>query len=146
MRHLANRTPKITGFTLVEILIVVVIIGILAVIVLPQFTNAAAASRENSMKMDLFRIRSGLEVYKQQHNGNYPTLATFEQQMTMSSTADGTTAAPYTDGFPFGPYLRFIPQNRYTNSDTIGNGAVGSSDWYYNENTGAFHANDSAAS
>jgi type II secretion system protein G len=134
------------GFTLVEILIVVVILGILAAIVVPQFVSAASESRDSSIKMDLHRIRQQLEVYRQQHNGDYPTLAEFPDQMTQYSAADGTTNAAAGPGFPNGPYIREIPANPRNQLRTVTNGAVGTSGWYYNEATGEFRANDSAAS
>lgn len=140
-RHGLNRRSH--GFTLVEILIVVVILGILAAIVLPTFSSAADEARENAVQMDLHRIRVQLEVYKQQHNGDYPALATIVDQLTLSTNAAGQTAAIGTAGFPFGPYLRDVPKNPATGGRTIGAGEVGSSDWYYNETTGEFLANDS---
>lgn len=138
------RTGQAAGFTLIEILVVVVILGILAAIVVPQFTSAAGETRENSLKMDLFRIRQQLEIYKQQHNGNWPTLADFEDQLTQASDMAGDTAVAGTAGYRFGPYLRTIPSNPFSNGNTIGDGAVGASDWYYDETSGDFHANDSA--
>ncbi len=131
-----------SGFTLVEILIVVVILGILAAIVVPQFTSAAAESRDSSIKMNLNRIRQQLEIYKEHHDGNYPTLVDIEAQLTGASDVDG---APLPLGTPgaFGPYIREVPLNANSNGRVVGNGAVGASDWYYNENTGEFAANDS---
>jgi len=134
------------GFTLVEILIVVVILGILAAIVVPQFTSAAQESRENSLKMDLHRLRIQIEVYKAHHNDVYPSLADFENQLTMASDVDGNTAALGTAGYIYGPYIRELPNNPLTGGKTVGSGAIGSSDWYYNETTGEFRANDSATS
>ena len=132
------------GFTLVEILVVVVILAILAMIVVPQFTSAAGETRDNALKMNLFRIRQQLEIYKQQHGGTWPTLHAFEAQMTRASNTSGETAAPGTAGYAFGPYLREIPSNPYTTSKTVGDGAVGTSAWYYNQDTGEFRANNSA--
>jgi general secretion pathway protein G len=131
------------GFTLVEILIVVVILGILAAIVVPQFVSAASESRISSIKMDLNRIRQQLEVYREQHQGNYPPLASFAEQMTQPTDADGTTNATRTPAFPFGPYIYQIPKNPRNDLATVGNGAVDTSGWYYNESTGEFRANDS---
>ena len=133
------------GFTLVEILIVVVILGILAAIVIPQFTGAAAETRENSLKMDLYRIRQQIEVYYVQHNAIYPTLAEFEAQMTGATDVWGNPAVLGAPG-SHGPYLERIPKNPQTGTNTLSNGAVGASDWFYDESNGDFFANDSAAS
>ena len=82
------------GFTLVEILIVVVILGILAAIVIPQFTQASTEARESSLVSNLQTIRSQIELYKIQHNDNPPTDATtFEAQMTGLTDVDGNAAA-----------------------------------------------------
>ena len=51
---------RTTGFTLVELLIVVVI---LATIVVPQFLSAIDESRKNTLKINLHRVRTQIEVY-----------------------------------------------------------------------------------
>ena len=145
IRHTGKPTRR-DAFTLVEILIVVVILGILAAIVVPQFTSAASESRENSMRMTIHRMRIQLELYKEHHNNSYPSLAAFADQMTQASNTAGVTAAPGTAGFPWGPYIREMPPNPNTGGSTLGDGAVGTSDWYYNEETGEFAGNDSDAS
>ena len=143
---LTNQQPNARpAFTLVELLIVIAILGILAATVVPQFVRAVTDSQENSIAMNVHRIRTQLNVYRQQHN-TFPTLANFVDQMTLSSDAAGNTAAVGTPGFIYGPYLRFIPRNSNTGTNTITDGAVGTSDWHYDETTGAFHGNDSAES
>jgi len=64
------------GFTLVEILIVVIILGILAAIVIPQFTNASQNARESSLQSILQTLRSQIELYKLQHGDTLPNLVT----------------------------------------------------------------------
>jgi len=134
------------AFTLVEILIVVVILGILAALVIPQFSSAAATTRENSIRMDLNRIRSQIEIYRQQHTSTPPSLANFANQMTMATNDAGQTAAVGTAGYRYGPYIMSVPNNPNTNTRTVTNGEVGTSAWYYNEDTGEFRANDSEES
>lgn len=131
---------KSRAFTLVELLIVVIILGILAAIVVPQFTQASSDAQQNSLTANLRVIRGQLELYKLQHNGSYPTLDKFEDMMTKKTNADGTTTGSPT----LGPYLQRIPQNPFTQTATVSKGAVGSSAWYYDESTGDFKANDSA--
>jgi len=100
------------GFTLVEILIVVVILGILAAIVIPQFTSASESAKSSSLGTQLQTIRSQLELYQVQHNGNYPTLDQLNADwgvMTGETDVDGAIAA----GNPFGPYLQQAPANAF---------------------------------
>ncbi len=60
------------GFTLVEILIVVIILGILAAIVIPQFTNASSDARNSSVASTLQTMRSQIELFKIQHADTPP--------------------------------------------------------------------------
>src|SRR5690554_4876155 len=111
------RSTTNKGFTLVEILIVVVILGILAAIVIPQFTSASESARASSLVSQLQTIRSQLEFYQIQHNGNYPVLTgdidTAWQLMTGKTNATSTTVV---DDGDFGPYLQQAPSNPFVDS------------------------------
>jgi general secretion pathway protein G len=113
-----------SGFTLVEILIVVVILGILAAIVIPQFTDASEQAKESSLVSDLQTMRSQIELYKIQHNGFLPGegTATIEQAITGLTDIDGVVAAAPGTGV-YGPYLQKLPKNPFTDGRGI-NGAA----------------------
>lgn len=128
-----SQRKRTSGFTLVEILIVVVILGILAAIVVPQFTSASESARSSSMSSTLQTIRSQLELYQVQHNGDYPTLAQMWGNLTSTTDIDGDTA-----GSDFGPYLQKAPDNPFTNDSTCA--ADNSEDWQYTAASGAIVA------
>ncbi len=143
-----------SGFTLVEILIVVVILGILAAIVIPQFTEASTEAKLSSMCTDLQTLRSQIELYKIQHNDVPPLFASFMAQMTTYSDIDGATAAAKTAVFCYGPYIQKVPVNQFNNrlDPATGNihglldntGTVGDDvgSWEYTEATGTIYADD----
>ena len=148
MHSMRNTMAK--GFTLVEILIVVVILGILAAIVVPQFTNAANEARQGNVETQTSTLENQLELYAAQNNGNYPTVAQLN-----ADPADGST-----NGWSVmidGDYIKEAPSNPYapaanaftvTNSnaansaaaDAEANAGDGSQGWYYNPNTGRIRA------
>jgi general secretion pathway protein G len=138
------------GFTLVEILIVVVILGILAAIVIPQFTEASTEAKLSSLCSDLQTVRSQIELYKVQHNDNMPGVVsgvTFIQALTMTTDLNGALA---TTGEIYGPYLQSMPKNPFNDLNTVevetdnaglGGGNMG---WHFATGTGDFRADDTA--
>src|ERR1700734_3695635 len=91
------------GFTLVEILIVVIILGILAAIVIPQFTNASQNARVSSLQSQLQTLRSQIELYKLQHGDTLPNLIATPTTQWEPLTETSTYGTPATT---FGPYLQ----------------------------------------
>lgn len=134
---------KNTGFTLVEILIVVIILGILAAIVVPQFTEASTDAKVSALASDLQTVRSQLQLYRLQHNDAWPEDDKIVAQLTGTTNEDGSANGP------LGPYLTTFPTNPFTDSADIDRGGTkgdGSHAWYYDEDTGEFTPDDAAHS
>ncbi|MHC4520156.1 MAG: type II secretion system protein [Planctomycetota bacterium] len=154
------------GFTLVEILIVVVILGILAAIVVPQFTQASTEAKENSLRSDLQSLRSQIELYKVQHTDVPPgntvdaagvvtaAVAQWEPQMIYTTDYMGLNTGSKQRNMAlvppaeFGPYLERVPPNPFTGIDTVaGTAGVPVADgttcgWFYDPATGEIWANN----
>jgi general secretion pathway protein G len=130
------RPQKPDGFTLVELLIVVIILAILAAIVIPQFSAATTDAQEAALDSNLNGLRSVIELYKAQH-ASYPgavattggtcaatkgtgainTAQAFMDHLLMYSDSSGNTcSAGDTTTFKFGPYLRKGIPNEPINS------------------------------
>lgn len=108
------------GFTLVELLIVVTIIGILATIVIPQFSNASTQAKENALKDELRYLRTQIVVYKAQHRDTPPgENGDFVQQMTQYTNESGGTSATRTATHKYGAYLPKMPKNPMNELNTI---------------------------
>ncbi len=114
-------TKRSRGFTLVELLIVVTIIGILATIVIPQFSNASTQAKENALKDDLRYLRTQIVVFKAQHRDIAPGAggASLTDQLTKYTDETGQTSDVATATHKFGPYLSKMPKNPINNLDTI---------------------------
>ncbi|MCB9897498.1 MAG: prepilin-type N-terminal cleavage/methylation domain-containing protein [Planctomycetes bacterium] len=142
-----NRARKQQGFTLVELLIVVIILGILAAVVIPQFNTAASESKEAALASNLATIRQAVEMYKVQHGDVFPG-DTITTQLTSKTDASGTT----TGTLLYGPYLRnSFPKNPVNSLATVsvvtttpsaGDDTTG---WVYNKSDGTFKANSAGA-
>jgi general secretion pathway protein G len=137
----ANRR---NGFTLVEVLIVVVIMAVLAATIIPQFSDSTKDAKISTATFNLSTLRSQIEMYKTQHDGKAPSASLAE----LTGKTDATGAMTGSGPFPYGPYLREIPTNPLNNKSTIeavttdptsGDGSHG---WIYNTNTGGIWLDD----
>ncbi len=117
------------GFTLIEILIVVVILGVLGAVVLPRFSDASNTTRENTLKDDLRYTRTQIIVFKAQHANTAPgypsgtTSASPTEQdflLQMSGPTDEfCNIARQSTPKKLGPYLKKMPANSLNGLSTI---------------------------
>jgi general secretion pathway protein G len=129
---------KSKAFTLVEILIVVVILGILAAIVVPQFTRASEDAQTGNVVTQLQTVRSQIELFRVRNNGNFPGL-----------TAGVATGNFGWDALIGANFMRAAPINPRTGTGTIVDGtaaptaavATGDAGWVYDAATGELWAN-----
>ncbi len=149
MKH--KRTAS--GFSLVELVIVVVIVGLLAAIAIPRFSRGAKGATDSALAGDLAVLRNAIEMYAAEHSGNFPAAATFTAQLTQYSNLAGATSITKTSTHPYGPYLHAVPALK--DGDKAGNALVAAQDgvptaenstedvgWLYDPSTGRIWANE----
>ena len=129
MSRLASRKSK--GFTLIEMLIVIVVIAILALIVIPRLLGAGRKAKEASLKGDLHQLRNAIQQFEADC-GDYP--AALDDLMTKPTDTAGGSGLDLDLTAWQGPYLRTadgtIPVDPFT----------GAADWTYDAATGEVHS------
>lgn len=138
-----NRARR--GFSLIELVIVVVIIGIIGAIAIPRMSRGASGAADSGLTADLTVMRTAIDLYKAEHGGVLPKFATFADQMTTYTDANGTANATKTTTYIYGPYLREIPKlklgtNKGKNALVATQGGTVAG-WVYDETTGNISAN-----
>lgn len=87
---------KESGFTIVELLIVIVVIGILAALVVTTFSGIQRKARDSERQTDINAVASQLEAYHAQ-NGKYPGLADLQNATFISDNLKGLDPAAMKD-------------------------------------------------
>lgn len=125
---------KRNGFTLIELVIVVLVIGILAAVAAPKLFNVTTNARENGTRQSLLTVRNAIELYRA-NALIYPPFDTFVAAVK-PSLSGGTFPAVQIGAKAGDNTVRSFTGTTFT--------ATGANGWAYNETTGAFHIDDSA--
>ena len=125
-----------SGFTLIEMLIVIIILGILAMVIIPQISVSTGDAKVNTLRANLSTVRNAIELYYHQHDQTYPgavlvagtgpvtsaaeaqaalvaQLTTYTELSGKAAGDSATLTAPI-----YGPYLKTValPENPFNNS------------------------------
>ncbi|MDX3772722.1 type II secretion system major pseudopilin GspG [Chromatiaceae bacterium AAb-1] len=93
------------GFTLLEVMVVIVILGIIASMVVPNLIGNQEAAARQKVVVDIQQLESALDMYRLR-NGFYPTT---EQGLQALVTAPSSQPVPRS--FPEGGFIRRLPQD-----------------------------------
>lgn len=113
----SNLKKQRKGFSLIELVIVVAIIGILALMILPQFGTVTEDAKKKTWNSNCQAVVTAIAMYEAGHNGEMPT-----------STAD--FAAYISGGFPSNPTSTARPYGTYSYED-----GVFTAHWYGNDSS-----------
>ena len=151
LMHSNARRPLRTAFSLIELVIVIVIIGILAAIAIPRLSRGSLGASESALSSNLAILRNAVDLYAAEHEGKFPSVANYRDQLTKYSNIDGSQFSDVrTDVCKYGPYLRKLPplplgskRDSDVFVDASSTSSVGSAPggWYYNPNNGNIRAN-----
>ena len=109
-----NKTHKYSplqnnGFSLLEVMVVLVIIGIIASMIVPNLMGSQDTAREQKAVIDIGSLETALGMYRSQ-NYNYPTT-----EQGLEALVEQTEIEPIPRRFPEGGYIKRLPQDPWGN-------------------------------
>lgn len=109
-RHLTDRR----GFTLIELIVVMALVGALAIIILPKYTSKVQQGNIATTKANIESLRNAVSLYSTDNNSACPN-------------ASLSSLVP--------TYLRAVPKEAVTGVATVVNAQDNAGGWYYNTTT-----------
>ncbi|QEA14557.1 type II secretion system protein GspG [Comamonas flocculans] len=107
MSSISGRLRRAAGFTLIELMVVLVIIGVLAALIVPNVLDRADDARETAARTDVTNLMQALKLYKLD-NLRYPT-----GEQGLQALVSKPTAAPVPPNWR--PYLEKLPTDPWKN-------------------------------
>ena len=104
--HRMSQRRRQGGFTLVEIMVVVVIIGILGMLVVPKLLGRTGEARVTAAKTDIATLMQALKLYKLD-NQRYPTT-----EQGLQALVQKPTTGPAANGWKEGGYVEKLPKDQ----------------------------------
>ncbi|MBQ3396045.1 MAG: type II secretion system major pseudopilin GspG [Synergistaceae bacterium] len=98
-----------SGFTLIEIMVVVVILGLLAALVVPRIGPQVAEAQRTTAATQIRSLEDALEMYRM-HNGFYPST-----QQGLEALVTAPTTSPVPKRFAEGGYIKKVPDDPWGN-------------------------------
>jgi len=130
---------KAKGFTLIELMIVVAIIGILAAIAIPRFAQMLEKSREGSTQGNLGSIKSAASIYYGDTQGTWPTTLQSYSGYAFSKYLDNISTVKVTGAFVAGASSPAGSLVTMTNMSSVPTGS--GTGWMYDSNFGSVYVN-----
>ena len=98
-----------SGFTLIEIMVVVVILGLLAALVVPRIGPQVAEAQRTAAATQIKSMEDALEMYRM-HNGFYPST-----QQGLEALVTAPTTSPVPKRYMDGGYIKKVPEDPWGN-------------------------------
>lgn len=141
------------AFTLIELVIVVVIIGIIAAVAIPRMSRGAESAKWHAVKADSIVLQEAVDLYTAEHEGRTPAtddggnLDTDSQRFMDRLLQRTDESGALTTLGAFGPYLRSFPRNPFTNCPMVrvsGDPAPSDCAWFYDIGLGSIRPDHSS--